>query len=69
VDPVPDPLILRKSGSTGNRTRTSVSVAKNSHEETIEAVNHNIETRNKSIENVTKIKSLGSTLINYKFIH
>jgi hypothetical protein len=23
VDPVPDPLLLRKSGSAGNRTRTS----------------------------------------------
>jgi hypothetical protein len=22
VDPVPDPLLFRKSGSTGNRTRT-----------------------------------------------
>jgi hypothetical protein len=30
VDPVPDPLILRKSGSAGNWTRTSESVAKNS---------------------------------------
>jgi hypothetical protein len=30
VDPVPDPLLLRKSGSTGNRTRASGSVAKNS---------------------------------------
>jgi hypothetical protein len=29
VDPVPDPL-LRKSGSAGNRTRTSGSVARNS---------------------------------------
>jgi hypothetical protein len=28
VDPVPDPL-LRKSGSAGNRTRTSGSVARN----------------------------------------
>jgi hypothetical protein len=27
VDPVPDPLLLRKSGSVGNRTRTSGSVA------------------------------------------
>jgi hypothetical protein len=27
VDPVPDPLLLRKSGSAGNRTRTSGSVA------------------------------------------
>jgi hypothetical protein len=30
VDPVPDPLLLRKSGSPGNRTRTSGSVANNS---------------------------------------
>jgi hypothetical protein len=27
VDPVPDPLLLRKSGSAGNRTQTSGSVA------------------------------------------
>jgi hypothetical protein len=31
VDPVPDPLRLRKSGSAGNRTRTSGSVARNSN--------------------------------------
>jgi hypothetical protein len=30
VDPVTDPLLLRKSGSAGNRTRTSGSVASNS---------------------------------------
>jgi hypothetical protein len=30
VDPVPDPLLLRKSGSAGNRTQTSGSVVKNS---------------------------------------
>jgi hypothetical protein len=29
VDPVPDPLLLRKSGSAGNRTRTSGSVGRN----------------------------------------
>jgi hypothetical protein len=29
-DPVPDPLLLRKSGSTGNRTRVSRSVARKS---------------------------------------
>jgi hypothetical protein len=27
MDPVPDPLLLRKSGSAGNRTRTSGSIA------------------------------------------
>jgi hypothetical protein len=30
VDPVPDPLLLRKSGSAGNRTRATGSVARNS---------------------------------------
>jgi hypothetical protein len=30
VDPVPDALLLRKSGSAGNRTRTSGSVVRNS---------------------------------------
>jgi hypothetical protein len=38
VDPVPDPLFLRKSGSAGNRNRTSGSVARNSDYKTIEAV-------------------------------
>jgi hypothetical protein len=37
VDPVPD-LILRKSGSVGNRTRTSRSVARNSDHYTAETV-------------------------------
>jgi hypothetical protein len=30
VDPIPDPLLLRKSGSAETRTRTSGSVARNS---------------------------------------
>jgi hypothetical protein len=38
VDPVPDPLLLRKSGSDGNRTRTSGSVARNSDHYTTEEV-------------------------------
>jgi hypothetical protein len=38
MDPVPDPLLLRESGSAGNRTRTSGSVAKNSDHYTTEAV-------------------------------
>jgi hypothetical protein len=38
VDPVPDPLLLRKSGSEGNRTRTTESVARNSDHWTTEAV-------------------------------
>jgi hypothetical protein len=39
VDPVQDPLILRKSGTARNRTRTSGSLARNSDHETTEAVN------------------------------
>jgi hypothetical protein len=37
VDLVPDPLLLRKSGNAGNRTRASESVARNS-DHTTEAV-------------------------------
>jgi hypothetical protein len=37
VDPVPDSLLLRKSGSAGNRRQTSGSVARNSEHETTEA--------------------------------
>jgi hypothetical protein len=36
VDPVPDPILLRKSGSVGNRTRTSGSIARNSDKYTTE---------------------------------
>jgi hypothetical protein len=38
VDPVPDSLLLRKSGSVGNRTRISGSVARNSDHWTTAAV-------------------------------
>jgi hypothetical protein len=38
VDPVPDPLLLRKSGSAGNLTRTSGFIARNSDLYTTEAV-------------------------------
>jgi hypothetical protein len=38
VDPVPDPLLLRKFGSAENRTRTSGSVARNPDHYTTEAV-------------------------------
>jgi hypothetical protein len=38
VDPVPDPILLRKSSSAGYRTQTSGSLARNSHHYTIEAV-------------------------------
>jgi hypothetical protein len=36
VDPVPDPLLLRKSDDAGNRTRASGYVARNSDVSTIE---------------------------------
>jgi hypothetical protein len=38
VDPVPDPLHLRKSGSAENQTLTSGSVGRNSDHKTTEAV-------------------------------
>jgi hypothetical protein len=38
VDSVPDLLLLRKSGSAVNRTRTSGSVARNSDHKTTKAV-------------------------------
>jgi hypothetical protein len=37
VDPVPDPLFLRESGSAGNRTWTSGPVGRNSDHYTTEA--------------------------------
>jgi hypothetical protein len=37
MDPVPDPVLLRKSGNAGNRTRPSGPVARNS-DYTTEAV-------------------------------
>jgi hypothetical protein len=40
VDPVPDPPLLRKSGTAGNLTRTSGSVARNSDHWSTEAVNN-----------------------------
>jgi hypothetical protein len=38
MDPVPEPLLLRISGSTGNRTRTSGTVARKSDHYTTEAI-------------------------------
>jgi hypothetical protein len=37
MDPVPEPLLLRKSGSAENRTQTSGSVARNPDHWTTEA--------------------------------
>jgi hypothetical protein len=37
VDPVPDPVLPKKAGSVGNRTRTSGSVARDSDHQTTEA--------------------------------
>jgi hypothetical protein len=38
VDPFPDPLLLRKSGSAGNRTQAFGPVARNSDHHTTKAV-------------------------------
>jgi hypothetical protein len=38
VDSVPEPLLLRKPGSAGNRTRAFESVVRNSTHSTTEAV-------------------------------
>jgi hypothetical protein len=38
MDPVPDPLLLRKSDSSENRTLTSGSIVRNSDHKTTEAV-------------------------------
>jgi hypothetical protein len=43
VDPVPDLLLLRKSGNTGNRTRTSGSVVRNSDHQTTEVITESVE--------------------------
>jgi hypothetical protein len=40
VDPVPEPLLLRKFGRAGNRTRTSGSLARSSDHWTTEAVSY-----------------------------
>jgi hypothetical protein len=57
VDPVPDPLLLRKkkSGSAGNRTRTSGSVARNFDHWTTEAVIHIY--KYKSFNNITSLRA------------
>jgi hypothetical protein len=52
VNPVPDPLLLRKSGSAGSRTRTSGSVARNSDHKTTKAVSLFILIFNKCLVNV-----------------
>jgi hypothetical protein len=49
TDPVPDPILHRKSGRAGNRNRTSGSIARYSDNYTTQAVNCNV---------VTKIKLL-----------
>jgi hypothetical protein len=49
VDPITDPLLLRKSGSTGNRTRTSGSAARNSDHYTTEVVRNERKPWKKSI--------------------
>jgi hypothetical protein len=49
VDPVPDPLLVRKYGSAGNRTRASGSVARNSDHQTTEAVRGIVNTAHRTV--------------------
>jgi hypothetical protein len=55
VDPDPDPLLLRKCGSAGNRTRTSGSVARNSDHKTTEVyfLLHNIDNFSSYLTGIT----------------
>jgi hypothetical protein len=63
VDPVPDPLLLRKSGSSENRTRTSGSAARNSDHWTTEtATNLNTYTKNQCVSALWNIFSSYETL-------
>jgi hypothetical protein len=49
VDLVSDPLLLRKSGSAGNRTRASGSVARNSDHQTTVALFKELRRINQSV--------------------
>jgi hypothetical protein len=53
VDPVSDPLLLRKSGNARNRTRSSGSVARNYDDLTKEAVTQQTARCNNSLERDT----------------
>jgi hypothetical protein len=49
VDPVPDPILLRKPGRAGNRTRTSGSLARNSDHYTTQAVKCHVVSKMKQL--------------------
>jgi hypothetical protein len=65
LDPVPDPLLLRKSGGAGDRTRTSGSVARNSeHWTTEEVIHHFTQTTFQILTEVTtKINLFGNSYV------
>jgi hypothetical protein len=65
VDPVPDSLLLRKSGSAVNRTGTSGSVARNSGHQTTEAVLLNVH----YLVEIVYITWHTHTLISYCHVH
>jgi hypothetical protein len=56
VDPVTDPLLLRKSGTAGNRNGTSGFVGRNSDHYTAEAVKEGITLQIESYILLTKLK-------------
>jgi hypothetical protein len=63
VDPIPDLLLLRKSGSVGNRTRTSRSVARNSDHLTTEVVHYSLSIKPNSNESRFYIYSVHLILV------
>jgi hypothetical protein len=52
VDPIPNPLLLRKSGSAGNQPWTSKSAARNSNHYTTEVVLYNLTLKVSEVKNV-----------------
>jgi hypothetical protein len=69
VDPVPDPVLLRKSCGAENRNLTSGSVARNSEHQTTEAVHSNI-WKNKNMFNNREAVCQQTTfcdMSNYKY--
>jgi hypothetical protein len=69
VDPVPDPLLLRKSGSAGNGTGPSGSVARNSDHRTQQRrSNWSVGTENMSHDSETVMFLSPAKRFNYDYL-